>query len=150
MPLLVSWKKRWVANRPKRWGLVGVGPPSEEPPKIHADLKKAESSVLTQIRTGRIGLAAFLNKARVPDYPSPKCQCGLAEETASHVIAYCPRFTEQRQSLAPGRPNVKELVSSVEGAKRLARWFLRLRILPQFNLADELLREEEEEGMEEV
>lgn len=29
-----------------------------------------------------------------------------------------------------------------EGAKRLAHWFLRLRILPQFRLAEELLREE--------
>src|SRR5215469_5797736 len=53
-------------------------------------LRKAESSILTQIRTGRIGLAAFLNRARVPDFPSPMCQCGQAEETASHIIAYCP------------------------------------------------------------
>jgi len=72
MPLLASWKRRWEANRPK-WGLIGVGPPSEEPPKIYKELKKAESSILTQIQTGRIGLAAFLNKAKVPSFPSPKC-----------------------------------------------------------------------------
>jgi hypothetical protein len=33
-------------------------------------------------------------------------------------------------------------VGIVKGVKRLARWFLGLRILPQFNLAEELLREE--------
>ena len=82
---------------------------SEEPPKIHKELKKAESSVLTQIRTGRIGLAAFLNKARVPNFPSPICQCGQAEETALYIIAYCPRFAEQRQGLAVGRPDIKKL-----------------------------------------
>ena len=102
--------------------------------------------MLTQIRTGRIGLASFLNRARVPDFPSPMCQCGQAEETASHVIVFCPRFSEQRRQLtgqSMDRLNVKALVSSAEGAKRLARWFLGLRILPQFNLAAELLREEE-------
>ena len=119
---------------------------SEEPPKIHKELKKAESSILTQIRTGRIGLAAFLNKARVPNFPSPICQCGQAEETASHIIAYCPRFAEQRQGLAVGHPDIKKLVSTAKGAQRLARWFLRLRVLPQFYYAEELLREEEEEG----
>ena len=142
MPLLVSWKKRWEARRLK-WGLIGVGPPSEDSPKIHTELKKAESSVLTQIRTGRNGLAAFLNRARVPEFPSPMCQCGQAEETARHVIAYCSRFTEQRRDLATGRPNIHELVGTAKGAKRLARWFLRLRIWPQFNYAEELLREEE-------
>jgi len=72
MPLLVSWKRRWGANRPK-WGLIGVGPLSEEPLKIYKELKKVESLVLTQIRMGWIGLAAFLNKARVLDFPSPIC-----------------------------------------------------------------------------
>jgi len=46
--------------------------------KRHAALCKAESAVITQIRTGRIGLAAFLNKARVPEVESPACQCGWA------------------------------------------------------------------------
>jgi len=46
MPLLISWKRRWGANWPK-WGLIGVGPPLEEPLKIYKELKKAESSVLT-------------------------------------------------------------------------------------------------------
>ena len=91
-------------------------------------------------------MASFLNRARVPGFPSPMCQCGQAEETAAHIIAYCPRFAEQRRSIAnqlTGRQDVKALVSSAEGAKRLARWFLGLRILPQFLLAEELLREEE-------
>ena len=120
--------------------------PSKDMPEIHTGLKKAESSILTQIRTGRIGLASFLNRARVLDFPSPKCQCGRAEETASHIIAFCPCFEEQRSRLADpqtGRLDVKALVHSARGAKRLARWFLSLRILPQFHLAEELLREEE-------
>lgn len=142
---LEAWKKRWETTQPK-WGIVGAEEPTEDVPEIHVGLKKAESSMLTQIRTGRIGLACFLNKARVPEFPSPMCQCGQAEETASHIIAFCPRFSEQRRQLTDqsgDRLHVKALVDSAEGAKRLVRWFLRLRILAQFYLAEELLREEE-------
>jgi len=142
-PTLEGWKRRWNTARPK-WGIIRVGEPAEDTPEIHVGLRKAESSILTQIRTGRIGLAAFLNKARVPDFPSPKCQCGQAEETASHIIAYCPRFTAQRRNLTgpSGHMDVRTLAGTVKGVKRLARWFLGLRILPQFRLAEELLREE--------
>jgi hypothetical protein len=141
--VLEGWKRRWSTTVPK-WGIIRAGVPAEDAPEIHVGLRKAESSILTQIRTGRIGLAAFLNRARVPDFPSPMCRCGQAEETASHVIAHCPRFTDQRRGLAgpAGRTDVRTLVGTVKGGKRLARWFLGLRILPQFNLAEELLREE--------
>ncbi len=134
------WKKRWGA-RPHQWGLTGVGEPSRKTLRVHRDLKKAESAVLTQVRTGRIGLAAFLNKVQVPAYPSPLCRCGQAQETAVHVIAHCQLYAEARRSLwdPGGRVDVKTLVGSAEGAQRLARWIIGLRILPQFNLAGELL-----------
>jgi hypothetical protein len=98
--------------------------------------------VITQIRTGRIGLAAFLNKAQVPEFPSPECQCGQGNETATHVIVHCPRFAEIRRSLINRGSNMvdlRALVTKAEGIKRLARWFLRLRILPQFLFAEGLL-----------
>ena len=62
-----DWKERWEAN-PPTWGVVGVGPPKRSVLKLHKDLRKAESALITQIRTGRIGLAAFLNKAKIPGY----------------------------------------------------------------------------------
>ena len=49
------------------------------------------------------------------------CQCGQAEETASHIIAYCPQFAEQRQGLAVGRPDIKKLVSTAKGVQRLVK-----------------------------
>ena len=44
-------------------------------------------------------------------FPSPMCQSEQAEETASHVIAYCSRFTAQRRDLAcpAGRVDVRTL-----------------------------------------
>jgi len=57
-------------------------PPTRAVLKLHSGLRKAESSVLVQARTGRIGLAKFLYKYRVPSVLTAQCRCGAGEETA--------------------------------------------------------------------
>ena len=54
--------------------------------RLRGGLSKAQSSILTQVRTGKIGLAAFLCKRRVPGFPTPACGCGAQWETARHVV----------------------------------------------------------------
>jgi hypothetical protein len=44
--------------------------------KLHEGLKKAESLLAIQLRTGTNGPDAFLFQARVPVVPSPLCSCG--------------------------------------------------------------------------
>src|ERR1700684_949520 len=41
-------------------------PPTKERLKLHDELQKAESSLLVQMRTGKIGLRAFLFERRTP------------------------------------------------------------------------------------
>ena len=57
--------------------------------KIHSNLAKAESSLATQIRTEKIGLANFLFNRRVPNVNSPACICGWPRQTAKHAIMHC-------------------------------------------------------------
>jgi hypothetical protein len=135
---LFQWEKRWRA-RPPAWGQIGCGPPSQEILELHKDLQKAESALAIQIRTGRIGLSAFLNKMKVPGFDSPNCSCGNSAETASHIIAFCPRFNERRNRLDRGTVNLRTLTTTNEGLKKLVRWFMKLRILKQFGLAEELI-----------
>jgi hypothetical protein len=139
--LISRWKKQWETEKPE-WGLLGTRTPGRAAVKRHAALCKAESSIITQIRTGRIGLAAFLNRVGVPGIESPACQCGWGKETAAHVIAHCPRFAGIRHRIADqrtGRVDIQNLTSSPDGARKLAKWFIQLKLLPQFNLAEELL-----------
>ncbi len=78
-------------------------------------------------------------------------QCGQARETATHVVVHCPRFSSSRHNLADprtGQLDMRSLTGTAAGTKRLARWFMKLHILPQFNLAEELLYGESSEGGE--
>ena len=50
-------------------------PPHKAALQLHAGLPKAYISILTQIHTGKIGLAAFLRKCQVPGFESVACPC---------------------------------------------------------------------------
>jgi len=121
--------------------------------KKHQGLRKHESSVLTQIRTGRIGLRAFLFQARVPDIVTPLCRCGNEPETPAHVILRCPELNEEREQLRSRteRPlrthqDLAEATESPKTAGTIVRWLLATGRLPEFRLAIRLTRREEERG----
>jgi hypothetical protein len=65
--------------------------------KLHAGLRKAESSILVQARTGRIGLAKFLYNRKVPGILSAQCRCRNGEETPRHIALYCTEETDRRR-----------------------------------------------------
>ncbi|KAL1995354.1 hypothetical protein VTN49DRAFT_1541 [Thermomyces lanuginosus] len=69
--------------------------------RLYARLHKAESSsILTQLRTGKIGLASFLHKADVPGSHTGICpHCEQGEETPRHVLIHRPRFQGDREAL---------------------------------------------------
>ena len=67
---------------------------------------------------------------------------------ATHIIVHCPRFAEIRHTLKDpiiGQLDLRALVDTIVGTQRLARWFMKLRILPQYQLAVQLLYEAPEE-----
>ncbi len=63
-------------------------------------LRKHESSLLVQIRTGRIGLRAFLFQRGVPDISNPLCSCGTEPETPDHLVLRCPESVTEGVDLA--------------------------------------------------
>ena len=107
--------------------------------RLHATLPKPHSSLLTQIRTEKIGLAAFLHQRRVPGFESPACPCGWQWETAKHVILNCPRFTRERWQLRQQVPStdLQQLTSNPRAATAVTAWFLHLNLLAQFSWARE-------------
>jgi hypothetical protein len=63
-------------------------PPDRKVLKLHSMLRKAESSVLVQARTGCIGLAKFLYGWHVPGVLSAQCRCRGGEETPRHCCEH--------------------------------------------------------------
>ena len=78
-----------------------VGIPWDKAKKIWRALRRHESSCLVQIRSAHIGLGQYLARRNVPDASSPWCKCGMAQETAPHVILACD--LEDRSKLPPLR-----------------------------------------------
>ena len=109
--------------------------------RLHATLPKPHSSLLTQIRTEKIGLAAFLHQRRVPGFESPACPCGWQWETAKHVILNCPRFTRESWQLRQQVPStdLQQLTSNPRAATAVTTRFLHLNLLAQFSWAREKL-----------
>ena len=111
--------------------------------KRHKGLRKYESSVLTQARTGAIGLRAFLFRRGVPEVATPLCRCGEAPETAFHVVAECEQLESARgplrDALAPRalrtRRDLASLLEDRRTARIVARWLVSSGRLPEFTLA---------------
>lgn len=102
--------------------------------KLHAGLMKAESSLTTQIRTEKIGLADFLFKRRVPSVVSPACPCGWPRQTPRHIIMEC-RIQPDRTSLftSSAATSYRQLLSDPKSLKVVTTWLMSTGLLRQFS-----------------
>ena len=109
--------------------------------RLHAGLPKPHSSLLTQLRTGKIGLAGFLHTCRVPGIESPACPCRWQQETAKHIVLDCPRFHREQRQLCQAVPttDLQQLTSNPRTAAVVTTWFLQLNLLSQFFWAQDQL-----------
>ena len=132
--ILAAWKIRWQTQEARRkeqdyWDQVRR-PPDPSILKLHQGLRKAESSMLIQLRTGRTGLRHFLNKARVPGYELEQCSCGIGLETPQHVLLDCPQELERRGALREswkGQLDFTSLLDTPKGAPIASKWMIRSR-----------------------
>jgi hypothetical protein len=74
--------------------------------KLHKKLSSPLYSVLTQMRTGNVGLRQFLHRRRVPGYDNASCECGRGEQTVAHVLLNYLRLIDLRKEMwGRGRQN---------------------------------------------
>jgi hypothetical protein len=148
--VLKDWRTRWQKG-PVRIERPGTDPggqrivvedtaPDKRVLQLHAGLRKAESAILIQACTGKIGLAKFLYTRKVPGVVSAQCGCGRGEETARHMVLFCTKEAERHRHLRTnGRVDYRRLIGTNEGAKKLTEWMMRSGRLGQFSLAKRLL-----------
>ena len=132
---------RWQAYKSSQplhaWSPATQGPLDGDRLDFHTGLRKAESSVATQIRSGKIGFNAFLHRARVPGVLNSRCHCGWARQDAKHIILFCPEYASQRRQLIQETQtnDFRILMTEAKGIRATARWMIRTGCLDQFRLA---------------
>lgn len=147
--LLRDWKARWAKDqnagfrgRPKR----ATDNPTFDPSTIalRTGMTKAESSVLMQARTEKIGLRAFLFTRKVPEITTPYCDCGGGRERLVHLALHCPRERDRFEELFPDIRNSEDLrdaLSSPKEAKAIAQWILSTGRLGMYRLYSKVMEE---------
>ena len=91
------------------------------------------------MRTGKIGLAAFLGIQQVPGFLTPACCCGVQWETAKHVVLECPHLQRVHRSLytATATTDYQVMISHLWPATTLTLWILHHGVLSQFSWTQE-------------
>ena len=73
---------------------------------------------------------------------TPLCRCGLAPETVTHVVLWCPEEDAARAALESRRlsaeRDVAMLLLQASTAGTMLRWILARHRLPEFRLAVEI------------
>ncbi len=161
--VLRDWKVRWEVStaqdnrrRPGRLLQVADAPTFDGSAlDLHRGLRKAESSILVQIRTGKLGLRAFLHHRQVPGIDNPNCPHCLKPETAFHVITDCRAEDDRRETLTRAlgedpywwdRARLQEALQDPSQAILIARWLIGTGRLPEYRLATEYETKEREKA----
>jgi hypothetical protein len=148
-----DWRIWWEGKAEARARSRGVT--SEEPADAHPEfkgnyalrkhqgLRKHESSLLIQIRTGKVGLRAFLFQRKVPDVNTPLCRCGTSGETPAHVVLFCPELQQERKELQRAllpqtlrtTRDFAAATANPSCAGTVVRWLLATDRLPEYRRA---------------
>ena len=92
-----QWAREWK-EEPKGHALRAIFPvPSHRITRIYKAVKRAKSSLITQIRTEKIGLRAFLYSRFVPSIDEESCTCGASKQTDRHILHECRLLSRQRR-----------------------------------------------------
>lgn len=89
-----EWEKSWVTEKTSRPTKRLIELPNKKTLEYWSDLRKATASILMQLRTRRIGLAAYLH--RISRRESARCTCDLGNQTVSHILLECPLLQDKR------------------------------------------------------
>lgn len=137
-----SWERKWTAYLRTLPANSPQTPAQKDRRRnrsqLHETFSKATSALVTQIRTEKIGLNAFLTERRVPGY-SATCPCGWQRQTAKHILLYCLTYADRREKLytLAGTRDYRKMLVTPRGARAAASFIQATGLLAQFQLGIE-------------
>jgi ribonuclease HI len=136
--LLTWWARDWEKETRGRASHSLTPSPTRTILQLYTSLHKALSSVIIQMRTGKIGLRKFLFQRYVPGITDTTCECGRGEQTVQHVLLSCTNFKDLRTEIWKQRDgrrermDLREILNKPEQAKKAARFMILTRLLGQY------------------
>jgi hypothetical protein len=125
-----DWETIWKQGKHGRYlHSLHIGP-DKKTLKTHQDLPRAISSIITQMRTGKIGLRAYLHSINRTD--TSQCTCGYGDQTVEHILLKCREWVVERHELWAGRRpilNLRGLLCDPKGVIRAAKMMLKTGLL---------------------
>jgi hypothetical protein len=92
------WTSEWgTSPRCRCLALFDTTSPSNAVSLMYDNLSRPQCSILSQLRTGHIGLNAYLHHIQCT--PSPSCTLCSTPETVPHFLLLCPVYRCQRLQL---------------------------------------------------
>lgn len=92
-----KWAESWAAESKGKELRDLTSTPSTKALQLHRGVKKPVTALITQMRTGKIGLRAFLVARKLAN--SSKCECCHRSQTVQHVLLDCRKFTRLRRDV---------------------------------------------------
>jgi len=136
-----KWKDKWDKQYPTSpdptraqylWRKDGI--------KLYRNLTRAQGSLAIQLRSGKLGLRAYLFQVKARDITSSSCPCGWRFQTIKHVLFYCPKYLQQRAELWTQIPNtdLRTLLADKKYLKAITRWMIKHTVIAQYATASTL------------
>lgn len=145
----IEWERAWAIEKTSRPTRRLIETPTRKTLEYWSGIRKATTSILMQLRTGRIGLGAYL--ARINRRDSARCDCDLGNQTVAHVLLECPLHINERARMRDalsGQGIVfrrDDLLTRPEARTIVADFMVETGVLGQFQAIDPGVL-----GMEEV
>jgi hypothetical protein len=100
--------------------------------KLYTGMPKAVSSILTQMRVEKIGLAGYLFAIKRAE--GPACECDTSNQTVAHILEECPlyRAHRRRHFSKPVLRDTKMILLDPRLAEKAANFMLSTGLLDQF------------------
>ena len=92
-----KWRKAWSDSKRGATLKIIQSQPSRDVLKLHENTQRWQSSLIVQMRTGKIGLRDFLFRRWIPGVEDGRCKCKEGLQTVRHVLTKCREFGDERK-----------------------------------------------------